>query len=411
VRASERIHGAVLIAFAALLGTVEGPAEIACALAIGAGLFAIPDKRLALDLPVIGFLVWALAGIPGAFVATSPLEMEDVCRPLLGLGFVVGARSIAHLDDRRLAQLAWAFGLACVLNGSYGYLQLWLGELPLDRWLLKNPRSPQIFVPDHVFWTRGVSGLFYNRLKLAHVGIVALALIALIAAQKPRPSNRLLALLVAGFSVLGGAVVLTYARAAWVAFLVAIVATLSLGTKKRWALVGAASVLALSLLAFLLPFGRERISSLMPDLEMRSELFVAALRIFREHPILGIGHGVYRTISPSVLPPTFGGVLVTSPHNLFLQVLAETGAVGFAGFITGLIACLWRSARRIVAARADAGPHAVLDRLAFFTLLAFSLLGLSHFTLHHAPVALVFWTLAGVAGRPNSQDQASPITG
>jgi hypothetical protein len=405
----ERALELALVAFALLLGLVEGPAEIGCALAIVLGIVRWraagkePGPRApvgrGLTLAAIGFAVWALAGVPGALGALRPPSSEDALRPLLGLGFVLGVLLVrVELSDRRLANMALAFGGAVVVNGAYGLLQVKLGALPLDRWLLKTPNSAQLFVPDHVMGIRAASGLFYNRLKLAHVGIFALGMMALVALTgRPRPRRTVLALYGAGAAVLAAALVLTYARMALVALVASLVVTVLLLARARWAVLAAALASGAAALTALLPFGRERIAHLLPDLALRRAMFEAGLRIFADHPLLGVGHGVYRTVSAAYLDPSFDGVLRTSPHNLALQVLAETGAIGFLGFAVGVLACLGAAAARVRAGREDGGAEAVLDRVSFFGLLALTLLGLTHFTLHHAPVALLFWCLGGVA--------------
>lgn len=56
--------------------------------------------------------------------------------------------------------------------------------------------------------------------------------------------------------------------------------------------------------------------------------------MFKDHPILGVGLGQYTEsyqkeyISPQAKEPN-----LTHAHNNFIQMLAENGIVGFAGFI------------------------------------------------------------------------------
>jgi O-antigen ligase len=99
-----------------------------------------------------------------------------------------------------------------------------------------------------------------------------------------------------------------------------------------------------------------------------------------------------------------------------LHVLAETGIVGLLGFVTAIVASLIRVGSRIIqnrraldAGATTSGARVILDRLALFGVLSVLILGATHSPLHHAPVALLFWTLLGVAAgsRPPAEKGAS----
>jgi len=86
--------------------------------------------------------------------------------------------------------------------------------------------------------------------------------------------------------------------------------------------------------------------------EARWQAWLLALRIFADAPILGVGIGEFagavfdQGISPQM---ALGGVW-TSPHNLPLQLLAETGALGAALALAGLAIWCWQAARRYFSA-------------------------------------------------------------
>ncbi len=56
----------------------------------------------------------------------------------------------------------------------------------------------------------------------------------------------------------------------------------------------------------------------------------AAATLFLGHPALGVGYGNFRFLSGDLVPGAVPGTL--DAHNLYLQLLAETGVVGFLGF-------------------------------------------------------------------------------
>ena len=77
--------------------------------------------------------------------------------------------------------------------------------------------------------------------------------------------------------------------------------------------------------------------------EQRFEIWKVALKIIREHPVSGIGVGAYpaahtQYATGSEFNPTSRGARDT--HSTYLNVLAETGAVGLVLFVMMLGAVL-----------------------------------------------------------------------
>src|SRR5690606_8412572 len=88
------------------------------------------------------------------------------------------------------------------------------------------------------------------------------------------------------------------------------------------------------LLFFLQPQWHERFLSIF-DLQgnmVRINLWNAAYRIFQDHPLIGTGLGNF----PAVFPDYMEGPVKNThptPHNLFFNILSDTGLVGLAVFI------------------------------------------------------------------------------
>jgi O-antigen ligase len=89
-------------------------------------------------------------------------------------------------------------------------------------------------------------------------------------------------------------------------------------------------------------------------LQARVEMGEAALRMFRSHPVFGIGIGRFWEMSEDYISPEFGARIVedrgrgpTAPrenaHNNYLQILAELGLVGVGPFLW-LLAAIARQA-------------------------------------------------------------------
>ena len=99
----------------------------------------------------------------------------------------------------------------------------------------------------------------------------------------------------------------------------------------------------------------ERLASTSSDhSEPRWQLWRLAWRIFADAPIAGSGFGEFAGAAFSLGPPPdlaqFGGVVWTSPHNLLLQLLAETGALGAFLALGGLCIWWWQAGRRYFSA-------------------------------------------------------------
>lgn len=401
-----RVHLCALFAFVAFTASFEGPAQIACAAAFVTTLLLGGAAGWRCRPVEIGLVLWGIAGIPGLATIDVARSSADVTRPLMALAFFVGARGVASSSSRTQARLAWVFAIALLLNAAYGYLQFVVGPMPLDKWLLKNPVSPQIMVPGQ-WGTRLASGLFYNRLKLAHVGVVGLGLMAIVSLRREaRGSTRALALL--GGAFLFGAILLTYARMSLLALFCAGLATLAM--MARWRTV--AAVVAIAVLgvvgAALSGIGEERLATAASALDGRYKMLGLGWQVFAANPLFGVGHGGYRGVAQQLAVGTWAAVRLSSPHNILLQVMAETGVVGLAGFTTAVGYGGFIAARRVRATRQGDSVAAVADRWALFGLIAVVIVGLTHFSLHHVPVALVFWTLLGLAVGGGRRGNAEP---
>jgi putative inorganic carbon (HCO3(-)) transporter len=74
----------------------------------------------------------------------------------------------------------------------------------------------------------------------------------------------------------------------------------------------------------------ERLQGGVDDLG-RLDLWQTAATLFLDHPLLGVGYGNYRSLFSDFVPGAVPGTV--DAHNLYLQLLAETGLVGFLSFM------------------------------------------------------------------------------
>ena len=116
-------------------------------------------------------------------------------------------------------------------------------------------------------------------------------------------------------------------------------------------LLGAFLVISFTVIAW--TGGREvkaRIATLATDKhsditnDFRLQIDRDILRMFRQHPMLGWGQGTFADVYPR-FRSFYSDSLVNAAHNDFLQVLAETGLIGF-GIMIWFLAITLRNAVR-----------------------------------------------------------------
>ncbi len=141
--------------------------------------------------------------------------------------------------------------------------------------------------------------------------------------------------------ILLAGILLTASRTALVATCVALLFALftwrESGAAQRLTAAALVVLLALSLAQLAPAPTRQRLDTLPTELTQgtlnkRTSIWKAGLRVFRHHPIAGIGSGAYpRAVEPYLGKPSVPGH-VNVAHNTFLSVLVESGVIGFAIF-------------------------------------------------------------------------------
>lgn len=123
-----------------------------------------------------------------------------------------------------------------------------------------------------------------------------------------------------------------------------------LGKRKVILIIIAGNIFALAFM-WSLPYTRERIKLLFTYNEVaydnsvnsRKEIWTAAIDVFQANPIVGTGTGDAETDLVAVYALNgfkLGVVERYNAHNQYLQILVETGLLGFSLFIAFLVGCL-----------------------------------------------------------------------
>jgi hypothetical protein len=185
------------------------------------------------------------------------------------------------------------------------------------------------------------------------------------------------------------------------------VALLSRRMSMREIVVGIAAAAAVVTLAFVWSF--DRTSSAMSSFRFRAEMAEVAIDLTRQHPGFGIGLGQFQRESIPWISPELNDVLSAggageNAHNNYLQILAEQGVAGAAGFAWLLLAPAGAFVRSVRSGQAP--PHLVglVGGLAAF--LATCLTG--HPLLTPQMVWLFFLPLGLAGGLAASAVPASP---
>ncbi len=240
---------------------------------------------------------------------------------------------------------------------------------------------------------------------------IMLMLVPLALFQAWTERRRLLRLAAYAVAILAsGAVILTFSRGAAVGFALVIVLMTVLRYIKPVQLL-AVGLLAVSLL-IAVPQYADRLTSLSAIVDAvtgagdpttadtsilsRATENLAALNVFADHPIIGVGPGqfssYYRQYADDI------GLLSKAQdreaHNLYLGTAAETGILGLVCFVAVLLTTLWQLAK---ARRRWIGRRPELANMAT----AFSLSVVTYMTTGiflHLSYARYFWLIMALAG-------------
>jgi O-antigen ligase len=217
----------------------------------------------------------------------------------------------------------------------------------------------------------------------------------------------------AGFALaalaVAAAVALAGSRAAWVVLVVVYAVWAWRLTRSLWrfAAVVAAGIGVIALIGTLLYQADERFAArvdrtaagvsfdraaLDHALAGRVPIWETSARMIAAHPVNGVGVRGFRHAYPEyaapgdrwVRPETGTGAL--HPHQLVLEVLAETGLLGLVGWIIGIVLAVAAWRRAGAAARARAAP-------AGLALVAMCFPLNTHYAFHSSFWALLFWWL------------------
>jgi len=340
---------------------------LAAALGIAAMLAALVGRGgpfAAVPVPARWLLAFAL------FLAAQTLVGKPVYPqlPLLGALYVLYAALLVWLG----AQLAATAGIeraagvlaACLLAGALANAAAGVIQFYGRPALLQDIVAELRHGPDHngAYGNIAQANLYANYLAL---GGTALLFLWLRGGLRTAYALAAAVLLACACSLSGSRSALLYAL--WFAVLGLLAGRMRAGAGARrlkfaaYGLAGAmlAAQVAIPWLNHALHLGPASQGAFERVVEISSahgdgrwQAWLLALRIFADAPISGAGIGEFAgaVFELGLSPEMARGEVWTSPHNLPLQLLAETGALGAVLALAGLCTWCWQAGRRYFAA-------------------------------------------------------------
>lgn len=288
--------------------------------------------------------------------------------------------------------LVGIFAIVQVVSGSYTRLYILMYELLTTEWQRRPPSS----LP-------GPNAL------AGYLNLVLPFAIACYLLTRERGWKWLSGVTVAiGISSL----VLTQSRGGYIAFAVtAIFAIWHFGAtyKRRISLLLAAALLAAASYAALLQWNPRHFADVGDDLSALSRviLWYTAWNLFLSSPVHGIGFGTFSFVSDQYLPAIDDMPEGLGVHNIYLELLAESGVLGLASFLAVAAGGIRRA--RIECRAADWFQHACGFGAAGG--MAAMLVGgfVDHNVLWAPQIGLSFWLLLALVEGQSAERGSSAI--
>jgi len=230
----------------------------------------------------------------------------------------------------------------------------------------------------------------------------------------------------ASFALMLGAVMIAGMRAGWLTMAVVLAVYMLLMVKRenrelrRTALtIPALALIVLAGSYFASPLFQERLDvtraftsgqeqTLDASSMERVPIFRAALKMFREHPLNGVGVRAFPAAYMAYAEPgdihiekTGGKSGATHAHNVVLEVMADTGSIGLLGLLLALVFLFRHRARTMPGERQDAFPFALAVFLILFPLN-------SHFAIYGTYTSSLIWFLIGLWSASLRHDHGLP---
>lgn len=369
----------------------------------------VPLILIFLAVQVLGVLVSAQPDFSLGIVATSAVE---------GLGLYFLVINVIR-SPQVLRQAVWTVLLAGAFMGGLSAFQQITGGFHHDFGGFAQLSEGGFRVQDEgqavETRQRRLAGPIGEQNRYAQIMLMLLPLGLFLFKSETARSRRLLAATATALTAAG--FVLTFSRGGFVGLVLVVVAACMIGYFKPRHLVVAG--LAVSILLLAVPQYRTRIASLAtvsslvrqeggsqatrPDGSIRGRLaeMTAALLVFRDHPLVGVGPGMFKFYAAEYSKGLNIRELegTRQAHSLYPAIAAEYGIVGLVCFLAILATALYRlmALRAALWARRDQPSAAFFRNIAAGFVLAILAYMATGIFLHFSYVRY-FWLILALAG-------------
>lgn len=333
-----------------------------------------------LDWCVLLFLFWSFLSVMISKNGSIGLFLQNGVIPVV-FYFFISRQDMGEENRRFFLQMFWA---GAAISAFLGLWEVYSGAAEIrDDWV--------DFAQFSESFSR-MSGPLENPNLMA--GYLAMAIAFWSSYRLYRPRNRDGIIGTLGIFLLVACLLLTYSRGAWLSLFVVLIILGAWARKGRYLFLG-----VLSLVGFILltdSFVLERVNSILHPLSesssaMRLAIWHSTLYMIGDHPLFGIGWGAFPDVYPAydyfLSDPK---PIIYHAHNLYLQLIAETGLVGFSFWAVVVGRSIYKLGKRI----------RKQDPLALAILCALGVVlfgGITDDWLYNPKMSCFFWFLIGLS--------------
>lgn len=362
------------------------------ALAYTLSLFQLkaPGRYRRTGLEAAWLVYLAVSFLSAAFAEEPARAFRKLTSELSILIFFIGAQAMDKVEARRVLNL---FLVSIGAASLWGWLQYSSGvnwnsftdTLTAPAWAQGWPSA---FLQSLATRNGRALGFYSHPLTYAEVLLLAWPVLVWGALTQGATRRRLLS--GAGAFVCLGAIVWSESRGAWLALAATVFVWAVVPREKKMVGLLAGLLVAAALAGAVSPSLRQRALSLLHPAQdvsgmTRVALWQEAVLASRDAPALGVGKGHVRLQAGGANPPKTW----TETHSIYIQMLLERGALGFAAFLAYLLAMgrlFWR-----------AGKNGASWGF-FYGFLGLALAGVTESWTHDAEVMMCLYFLLAVAG-------------